>query len=133
MLSDLEFSQWCERLQLSEAARRYIESVRKSDPARAVTSNGKGNVCSTLASESMGLTINTESRTAEFAYAREFEFDEDVLEFWDQPQPVPVLRHGLSGPRSGTYPRLLSALERRSRCHRDQAPGGSSQVRREGA
>jgi putative transposase len=103
MLSDLAFSQWCERLQLSEAARRYIESVRKSDPARAVSSNSKGNVCSALASESMGLTINTESRTAEFAYAREFEFDDDVLEFWDQPQPVPVLRHGLSGPRSGTY------------------------------
>ncbi len=103
MLSDLEFSQWCERMQLSDAARRYIESVRKSDPSRPVGSHGKGNICSAMASQNMGVTINTESRTAELAFAREFEFDDDVLEFWDQPQPVPVIRHGLSGPRSGHY------------------------------
>jgi putative transposase len=103
MLSDLEFTQWCERLQLGEAARQYIESVRYSDPARAVTSNGKGNICTAVASQNMGVTINTESRTAEFVFAREFEFDENVLEFWDQPQPVPVLRHRSSKARWETY------------------------------
>ena len=36
MMTDREFDQWCERLQLSSQARQEIERIRTSEPSRRV-------------------------------------------------------------------------------------------------
>jgi putative transposase len=93
MLNDEEFSQWCERLRLSEDARREIERIRSSPPARRVRS-GRGNVKVHFnRSTKMGHTIQAESRSVEFAALLLMEFPsevlglptDDVIEVWDQP------------------------------------------------
>ena len=75
---------------LSAQAIDYINQVRSSEPSRAVGVNGRKNVCSSVYSEKMGWTISVESRTAERAFLYLCEYDDEVLEMWDQPEPVKV-------------------------------------------
>lgn len=86
MLSDTELRELCQRLGLSQEARAIIDNVRSSRPSRPVQS-GAGNVTYRYPSHKMGGTIQAESHN-EFSAVLEFEFDLDVLEYYDQPPKI---------------------------------------------
>lgn len=89
---------------VGKTVREYVEDVRNSESSRLVGRQAGSNVCTGYASQKMGRTIQTESRTAELPYAIEFEYDELVYEYWDQPQPITVNRTIKNGViRSGSY------------------------------
>ncbi|MEH2158872.1 TnsA endonuclease N-terminal domain-containing protein [Nostoc sp.] len=84
MLNSEEFDKLCRSLNLSEQTRKVIETIRSSEPLRRV-GGGFKNVCGSYASQKMGITIQFESHTLELAAIELFyEYDEDVLEYWDQ-------------------------------------------------
>jgi transposase InsO family protein len=82
-----EIALYCERLSLSNQARVVLEQIRSSPPSRRVGSGGR-NVPVRYQSRKMGLTIQAESRTVEFAGAYVMEHDAEVFEFWDQPPSI---------------------------------------------
>ncbi len=84
MLSDVEFDQYCRRLNLLEKARKEIQHIRSSEPSRRV-GGGKKNVSGRYPSKKMGQTIQFESHRNELAHIYKLEFDDDVLEYYDQP------------------------------------------------
>jgi len=91
MLTSDELSLLCQRLGLSSQAQAMLEHIRSSPPARRVGSGGK-NVPVRYPSRKMGMIIQAESRTVEFAGVYMMEHDPLVLEFWDQPNP-PITLH----------------------------------------
>src|SRR5436190_23545659 len=86
-MDDLEFSLWCDRLQLSQTTRRVIEGIRSSEPVRHRQSR-VGNWTGRYASDKMGRTIQFESRTEEFPAIVSYEHDAQVLEYYDQPSKI---------------------------------------------
>lgn len=76
-----------ENLGLSDAGVDYVRRVRSSPPSRNVGSNGARNTTWRYASQKMGCTIQGES-TLERNFLVRCEYVEDVIEFWDQPEPV---------------------------------------------
>lgn len=84
MLSADELLSWCQRLEVSEAARREIGRIRSSCPSRRV-GGGRSNVIGRYPSRKMGVTIRFESHQVELAFVREMEHDPEVLEYYDQP------------------------------------------------
>ncbi len=90
MLFISQFERYCATHEISSAAREYINETRESEPSRMVGVRAKSNVCSWVISEKMGRSISTESHTAERAFIVLKEFDDQVLEFWDQPPPIKV-------------------------------------------
>src|SRR6266568_9445958 len=91
MLTPDELTTLCQRLALSEQAQKTLAFIRTSPPARRVGSGGK-NVPVRYPSRKMGMIIQAESRTVEFAGVYMMEHDPLVLEFWDQPNP-PITLH----------------------------------------
>jgi putative transposase len=89
VLTPEQLQNYFNSLGLSEEARRVITLIRQSEPSRVVQS-GPGNVSGRFASQKMGVTIQAESRTNELAAVYEWEHDDDVLEFWDQPPQILV-------------------------------------------
>jgi putative transposase len=63
--------------------------------------NAGTNVCSWIVSEKMSHTISTESRTAEKAFVIISEYDDRILEIWDQPQPIKIEKINKNGDRRG--------------------------------
>ena len=84
MLSAHEVGGLCDRLGLSAEARATIETIRSSPPARRVRS-AAGNVAVRYPSRKMGVTIQAESHRVELAGLYEYEHDQQVVEFYDQP------------------------------------------------
>lgn len=71
------------------AGRLYITQVRANEPSRLVGTYAKKNVSSWVPSRKMGgITISTESRSAERYFVLLCEYDERVLEYWDQTEPI---------------------------------------------
>ena len=87
MLSKAEFDAWCCRLYLSQQTQNLIEKIRSSEPSRRV-GGGRKNVSGRYPSRKMGATIQFESHRVELPTIYEFEHDEEVLEFYDQPSPI---------------------------------------------
>src|SRR6266581_1925029 len=92
MLTPSEFEEWCRELQLSPAAREVIAAIRRSRPARRVTSRAK-NVSGAYPSRKMGVTIQFESHTVELWAIYLMEHDPDVFEFYEQPQTFKFRYH----------------------------------------
>src|SRR5690349_21110044 len=86
MLSDDEFNKWCQQLGFKEETKLLIAQIRSSPPNRRV-GGGKKNVCGRYPSRKMGVTIQFESHKNELAAIYEYEYDPEVLEFYDQPYP----------------------------------------------
>ena len=104
MLNDKELEKYFKKHKISIATQQYIRMVRDSEPSRLVGRQAGNNVCTGFSSRKMGRSIQTESRTAEFPFAIEFEYDDSVLEFWEQPQPLPIYRTYKNGVvRPGSY------------------------------
>src|SRR5205814_1183045 len=98
MLDNNEFIHWCQKLNLSEAARNVVEQVRTSDPARRVQSRSR-NVSGNYPSKKMGVTIQFESHRVELATVYELEHDPDVIEYYDQPPSFKLDYQGGNGRR----------------------------------
>ncbi len=108
MLSEKELEGYFDQHGLSEPAREYIRLTR-ANPSRLAGAQATTNVVTGFISSKAMLSIQTESRTGEYACACELEYSKGVLEFWDQPQPISVARTYSNGKkRSGSYtPDLL--------------------------
>jgi len=91
MLTSDEISLLCQHLELSSQAQAVLAAIRSSPPSRRVGSGGK-NVPVRYPSRKMGVVIQAESRTVEFAGVYLMEHDPAVWEFWDQPNP-PITLH----------------------------------------
>ncbi len=105
MLSDTQFREYITFIHaLKGVAKEYITITRNSEPNRMVGVRAKNNVCSWVVSSKMGRSISTESRTAEKSFVILSEYDDSVLEIWDQPQPVQVVRTNKRGRlQKGSY------------------------------
>lgn len=76
--------------QLQNAAMQYIHAARHSPPSRRVRSGEKPqNTPVRYASRKMGHTVGCES-AIEQRFAMSCEFNDDVLEYWDQPPPITI-------------------------------------------
>lgn len=82
-----EFRNYARRLGLSELAIDYVSQARSSAPARRVESNEVNNTVWRYPSAKMGTTVALES-SEEFTLAIQLEYDEEVLEYWEQPPSV---------------------------------------------
>ena len=98
MLSDQEFEQWCHRLGLPETTKEFVQQIRCSEPVRKVGGGAK-NVCGSYPSHKMGKTIQFESHKVELPAIVEYENDEDVLEYYDQPVRLSISFESKSGRR----------------------------------
>jgi transposase InsO family protein len=104
MLSETQLYRYLDSQNVGPDAADYILNTRNSQPSRMVGTHARKNVCSWFYSEKMGRTISTESRTAERAFVVLSEFDKDVLEVWDQPEPVAIQKHTRKGHlRNSSY------------------------------
>jgi len=105
MLTENDFKKYASNTHtLSIAAIDYINATRSTEPSRMVGTHAKTNVISSLISKKMGSTISVESRTAERAFFLLCEYDDRVIEIWDQPQPINIVRTLKSGVRrKGSY------------------------------
>jgi len=95
-----DLSELYERLGLPDNARCLIEEIRSSEPSRTVES-GRNNVRGIYPSEKMGKTIQFESANNELARIKEYERDQQVLEYYDQPSVVKLEYAGSNGRRLG--------------------------------
>ena len=100
MLSPDEFDAWAARLNLSDAARAFLERIRRAPPARSV-SNGAGNMCGRFASQKMGHTVQWESVTGERPLVLLWEYDSDTYEMWDQSWTLKIRYPLANGKKSG--------------------------------
>jgi len=80
---------WAQRLGFGAETRAIITAIRSSPPSRLVRS-GAGNVPARYPSAKMGRVIQAESHTVELPFVHAAEQDRDVLEYWDQPPPIPL-------------------------------------------
>lgn len=83
MLTEIGFQQWCKKNQIDILTRGFIEKVRQSPPSRITDS--AISVTGRYPSQKMGVSIQFESHTVEYPAIYSYEFNEDVLEFYDQP------------------------------------------------
>ncbi|HEY9800249.1 MAG TPA: DDE-type integrase/transposase/recombinase [Leptolyngbyaceae cyanobacterium] len=71
-------------LNIPDNTQKIVEQIRSSEPLRRVSSAGR-NVIGFHSSQKMGRTIQFESHTVELVAIELFyEYDNDVLEYWDQ-------------------------------------------------
>src|SRR5229473_7830294 len=78
------FEQWCRARALAPSTCDYLSTIRRSLPARRVSSRGNS-VSGTYPSRKMGVTIQFESQSPELWAIVMMDRDESVLEFFDQP------------------------------------------------
>lgn len=98
MLDSNALNHWFEKLQVSQPARSLIEMIRTTSPSRNVY-GGRSNVCGRYPSKKMGHTVQFESHRNELAFIYEYEHDEDVLEYYDQPSPIQLIYKTKQGRR----------------------------------
>jgi putative transposase len=100
MLSEQDFAAWAKRVNLSDDAQSTIAQVRNSDPARRV-GGGRSNVTGRYPSRKMGVTIQFESHRVELPAIFELEYDDSVLEYYDQAPSIKLDYCSVDGKRLG--------------------------------
>lgn len=100
MLTQDQFSQYCDYLGLSESARAALQTIRRSPPTRRVRSSAK-NVAVRYPSRKMGVVIQAESHRNELAFVHEMEYDDEVLEYYDQPPAIKLEYQAKNGRQVG--------------------------------
>jgi len=99
MLNEVALMQYYQALDLSATAQAQIQAIRGSEPARHVQGR-YSNVCVRYPSRKMGRTIQAESRTVELVAVRcAYEFEPEVLEYWDQPCQIELAYAARNGHR----------------------------------
>lgn len=101
MLTNEEFSIWCQRNKTSPETEAAIQRIRTSPPVRRVRGRAS-NMSGRYPSVKMGRSIQFESRVEFFAiYA--MERDDDVLEYYDQPTRIQLHYRSLSGHKTSPW------------------------------
>lgn len=108
MLSPQELLLWYSRLDASTETRELIDRIRTSEPWRRVgrdasVDSRSTNVWGRYPSKKMGRIIQFKSHRVELAGIYEMENDPDVLEFYDQPQPIRLSFPSPTGRRMGIW------------------------------
>src|SRR5690242_9869060 len=88
-LDGLALHAYCRRLALRPEVRDLLAAIRSAPPSRTPRT-GRGNVAVWYPSKKMGRIIKAESAKVEFAFLLEAEHDDAVIEFYDQPPPIPL-------------------------------------------
>jgi len=102
MLGNLRYQQYVfSEHKLSTAAIEYLNQTRTSEPSRAVGIHARTNIVAAEVSMKMGCTVTSESH-AERSIATQFELDSEILEYWDQPPSIEVLKIDKRGSRRRT-------------------------------
>lgn len=96
MLPPSEFSAWCDRLGLSHQAQEIIQRIRTSEPSRNV-GGGSKNIFGRYPSRKMEVTIQFESHKIELPFIYQLEHDDNVLEYYDQPNSIKLEYQGKNG------------------------------------
>jgi hypothetical protein len=99
MMTDEDFLDWVKLNSLSQAATDIIQRIRALPPSRKVGYR-KSNVTGRYPSRKMGKTIQFESHKVELPFIREYEFSNDVLEYYDQPSPIKISYKTSSGRKT---------------------------------
>ncbi len=100
MLNQDQFSQYCNHLGLSKVARNVLSNIRTSPPTRRVRSSAK-NVAARYPSRKMGVIIQAESHRNGLAFVYEMEYDDKVLEYYDQPSVMKLEYQAKNGRNVG--------------------------------
>lgn len=100
MLTPQEVKQLYHRLDLSEPARSLVDRIRASPPVRRVNSSAHS-VAVRYPSKKMGCVIQAESHKNELAAIYEFEWDDTVLEYYDQPCRIKLTYQAKNGKNIG--------------------------------
>ena len=104
MLNETQYRQYTTQLQkLSDPAKEFFDYSRQAEASRMVGTQAKSNVCCWAVSQKMGFTLSMESRLAEKAFFLMCDNDPNVLELWDQPSPIRVIRTTKKGARRAGY------------------------------
>jgi putative transposase len=85
------FDAYLRRFSLSDSALALIHQTAQS-VSRDVGTTSFPSVVTEMQSDKMGVSVNTESRTGELAYALHLEFDDRVCAFYEQLPPVDCRR-----------------------------------------
>src|SRR5216683_5418821 len=80
------------RLGFSRETQGVLIHIRSSPPSRTPGAR-RGNMPVWYPSKKMHCIIKAESAKVEFAFLLEAEHSDEVLEFWDQPPPIPLEYH----------------------------------------
>lgn len=102
MLTEQDFAGWANRLKLSEPAQSLVGQIRCSDPTRRV-GGGRSNVAGRYPSKKMGSTIQFESHRVESPAIFDLEYDDEVLEYYDQPPSIKLDYRAANGNNSGSF------------------------------
>lgn len=86
-MNDELFHEWLQIRGHSAATADVIQRIRNSEPSRRVQ-GGFANVTGRFPSRKMGFTIQFESHQVELPFIRDYEYSNDVLEYYDQPGKV---------------------------------------------
>lgn len=100
MLTEPELKQLYHRLDLTEPVRTLVDRIRASPPVRRINSSHKS-VAVRYPSKKMGWVIQAESHKNELAAIYEFEWDETVLEYYDQPCRIKLTYQAKNGKAIG--------------------------------
>ncbi|MFK9090108.1 TnsA endonuclease N-terminal domain-containing protein [Bacillus salipaludis] len=102
MMSEYEFSVWCAKNNVSSLTSDYInKNIRQAQPARAV-GGGEIGLSGRYPSKKMGLTIQTESGKVEGPAVLMLENDDDVIEYYDQPNKIKLNYINNAGKNGGS-------------------------------
>jgi transposase InsO family protein len=93
---------WYSNQNTSTDSRNLIDRIRTSEPSRRV-GNGASNVSGRYPSKKMGRVVQFETHRVELAGIYEMENDPDVLEFYDQPEPIMLTYPSRTGRRMGVW------------------------------
>lgn len=102
MLSPDEFQVHCKLLGLSSEAQALIIRIRSTQPFQRIRS-GANRVACFFPSRKMGRTIQAANQSLHLAAIYLYEYDKDVLEFWDEPGQIKVTTPARSDGRLGAF------------------------------
>src|SRR5258705_11138342 len=88
-LDGLALQTYFRRLGLQPEAQELLLRVRSSPPSRTPGAQ-RGNMPVWYPSKKMQCIIKAESAKVEFAFLLAAEHNDDILEVWDQPPPIPL-------------------------------------------
>ena len=97
-LSDGELKDLCTRLGVTKSGIDLVMRIRSSEPARRV-GGGIRNVPVRYPSRKMGFIIQAESHKLELPHVLKMERDNNVLEFYDQPEAIKLTYQGKTGKK----------------------------------
>jgi hypothetical protein len=97
MLNQNQYILYIEIHKPSRLVRDYIDLTRASQGSRQPGAFATKNITCAISSTKMGRTITVESRGPERSFAIFCEYDNEIKEYWNQPEPIEVIRHNKHG------------------------------------